>query len=256
MATDSPAAIANDTSFTMVSVPSGLVTCLESFSAVRTMFRSFFIGACIVVLGIGAATGEAQTDRKTILVVGDSISAGYGLKVEEGWVNLLQLRLRAQGYGYRVINASVSGETTAGGLSRLPRALALHRPALVILELGGNDGLRGLPLATTRDNLERMVRLSLQSHAAVLLVGMKIPPNYGPRYTDEFAQVFSNLARQRKLPLVPFFLDRVALKPALMQADGIHPTAAGQPLLLESLWPTLLPLLTPPTRLPAAPRSR
>jgi len=176
-------------------------------------------------------------------VLGDSISAGYGLQSGESWVALLQQRLTAQGYGYRVINASVSGETTTGGLSRIPRALALHKPAVVILELGANDGLRGLPLDTTRANLSRMVELSVGARAQVLLVGMKIPPNYGPRYALGFENIFSELATQRKLALVPFFLEDVALAPGLMQDDGLHPTAKAQPLMLQTLWPSLLPLL-------------
>lgn len=199
---------------------------------------------------MSAIHGAAQADAKTILVVGDSISAAYGLKLEQGWVSLLQLRLHAQGYGYRVVNASVSGETTSGGLSRLPRALALQKPSIVILELGGNDGLRGLPLATTRSNLNDMVALAVKAKAKVLLVGMKIPPNYGPRYTEEFARLFSELSRTRSLPLVPFFLERVALTPGLMQADGIHPNTAGQPLLLDTLWPVLRPMLGAPAKLP------
>ncbi len=208
------------------------------------------------MLGLVSSASHARPDGKTILVVGDSISAAYGLKLETGWVSLLQARLNAQGYGYRTVNASVSGETTAGGLARLPRALALHQPAIVIVELGGNDGLRGLPLATTRANLDRIVTLSQQAGAQVLLVGMRIPPNYGPRYAEEFAHVFSDLARRRKLPLIPFLLERVALDPALMQADGIHPTAAGQPALLETVWPKLAKLLVKETQLPAARRSR
>ncbi|MFO1427057.1 MAG: arylesterase [Steroidobacteraceae bacterium] len=185
----------------------------------------------------------AAATPPTILVLGDSISAGYGIALEQGWVALLQRRLADQGYGYRVVNASVSGETTTGGLNRLPRALALHRPAIVIVELGGNDGLRGLPLETTRDNLQRIVQLTRGARARVLLVGMKIPPNYGPRYASGFEQIFSELARRERLPLLPFFLDKVALTPGLMQADGIHPNAAGQPVLLANLWPVLLPLL-------------
>ena len=201
-----------------------------------------------------ADIANAQSDTQTILVVGDSISAGYGLKVEAGWVNLLQQRLHAQGYGYRVINASVSGETTAGGASRLARALNLHKPAIVILELGGNDGLRGLPLTTTRANLEHMVTLSLKAKAQVLLLGMQIPPNYGPRYTAQFAKLFGDLARSRKVALVPFFLERVALTAGLMQADGIHPNTAGQPLLLDTLWPVLTPLLRNAPKLPVTRR--
>jgi acyl-CoA thioesterase-1 len=186
-----------------------------------------------------AAAGSART----ILVLGDSISAGYGIRVEEGWVALLQARLRKEGYGYRVVNASVSGETTTGGLTRLPRALRLHAPAIVILELGGNDGLRGLPLTDTRANLTRMTDLSIEAGARVLLVGMKIPPNYGPRYAEGFEKVFADLAAQRKLPLVPFFLEKVALEPGLMQDDGLHPTAKGQPIMLDALWPYLKPML-------------
>ncbi len=189
---------------------------------------------------------------RTILVLGDSISAGYGIRLEEGWAALLQTRLRAQGYVYRVVNASVSGETTTGGLTRLPRALRLHTPQIVILELGGNDGLRGLPLAQTRSNLARMVDLAGTAGARVLLVGMKIPPNYGTRYADGFERLFVDLARQRKLPLVPFFLDKVALAPGLMQDDGLHPTARAQPLMLDTLWPVLRPLLTAPSKASAA----
>lgn len=172
-------------------------------------------------------------------MLGDSLSAGYGINLEDGWVALLQKRLKGQGYGYRVVNASVSGETTAGGLQRLPRALALHKPEIVILELGGNDGLRGLSLATTADNLGRMVQLSEAAGARVLLLGMKMPPNYGPKYTQGFEQIFADLARRKKLAFVPFFLERVALKPGMIQADGIHPTVQAQPLMLDSVWPTL-----------------
>ncbi len=195
----------------------------------------------------GVAAAPPATAR-TILVLGDSISAGYGIRLEEGWAALLQSRLRTQGYGYRVVNASVSGETTTGGLTRLPRALRLHAPQIVILELGGNDGLRGLPLADTRKNLARMVELAGTAGARVVLVGMKIPPNYGARYADGFERLFVDLAQQRKLPLVPFFLDKVALAPGLMQDDGLHPTAKAQPLMLDTLWPVLRPLLTVPSK--------
>jgi acyl-CoA thioesterase I len=173
--------------------------------------------------------------------------------MQEGWAALLQARLTKQGYGYRVVNASVSGETTTGGLTRLPRALRLHAPAIVILELGGNDGLRGLPLADTRGNLARMIELSTAAGARVLLVGMKIPPNYGARYADGFERLFADLARERRVPLVPFFLDKVALAPGLMQSDGLHPTARAQPIMLDTLWPVLRPMLQPanPVRSPA-----
>ncbi len=190
-----------------------------------------------------AAASPAATPAPAILVVGDSISAGYGLTAKEGWVALLQNRLKAQGYGYRVANASVSGETTTGGLARLPRALSVHRPAIVILELGGNDGLRGLPLETSRANLERMIVLSKDAGAQVLLLGMKIPPNYGARYSEGFEKVFRDLARQHRLAFEPFFLSKIALEPGMIQADGLHPTAKAQPMMLETMWPALRPLL-------------
>jgi acyl-CoA thioesterase I len=190
------------------------------------------------------AAVSASAGTPVILVFGDSISAGYGLpNVEQGWVALLQAKLRDQGYGYQVVNASVSGETTAGGLARLPRALSLHHPAIVILELGGNDGLRALPAAQMRDNLSRMVELSTAATAKVLLLGMRIPPNYGPEYTAQFAQVYSDLARDKKLPFVPFLLNGIALAPNLMQADAIHPNQSGQARLLDNVWPTLQALL-------------
>jgi acyl-CoA thioesterase-1 len=191
-----------------------------------------------------AAVPTARADAPVILVFGDSISAGYGLpRVEQGWVALLQARLKQQGYGYDVVNASVSGETTAGGLARLPRALALHHPKIVILELGGNDGLRALPIADMRSDLSRMIDLSAAAGAKVLLLGMRIPPNYGPDYTAQFAQVYVELAASRHVAAVPFLLEGVALNADLMQGDGIHPNPAGQPRLLENVWPALVPLL-------------
>jgi acyl-CoA thioesterase-1 len=189
------------------------------------------------------ALQNALASPRTILVFGDSLSAAYGIRPEEGWVALLAQRLKSQGYGYQIVNASVSGETTEGGLERLPRALQLHQPGIVILELGGNDGLRGLPSSATRANLARMVQLSQAAAARVLLVGVRLPPNYGERYTEEFARLFPELASQYHLPLVPFLLERVALDPALMQADGLHPNARGEPLVLDTLWPHLKPLL-------------
>jgi acyl-CoA thioesterase I len=190
------------------------------------------------------ASASAQAEAPVILVFGDSISAGYGLaRVEQGWVELLRTRLNTQGYGYQVVNASVSGETTAGGLARLPRALELHHPKIVILELGGNDGLRALPITQMRANLTQMVELASAAGAKVQLLGMRMPPNYGPEYTEQFAMVFSELARDKKLPLVPFLLTDIALSSTLLQSDDIHPNAAGQPILLENVWPTLKPLL-------------
>jgi len=189
------------------------------------------------------ATGSAP---RTIVVLGDSLSAGYGIKIQDGWVSLLSKRLVSGGYGYRVVNASISGETTQGGLARLPRALTTHKPDIVIVELGGNDGLRGLPLATSRENLRKIIELAKASNARVVLVGMVIPPNYGPRYGQQFRDMFAELAKTYSLPFVPFFLDKVALTDGLMQDDGIHPNAKGQPQLLENLWPKLKPLLVAP----------
>ena len=190
------------------------------------------------------ANGAAPAETPVILVFGDSISAGYGLsRVEQGWVTLLQTRLKDEDYGYNVLNASVSGETTAGGLARLPRALDLHKPKIVILELGGNDGLRALPIAQMRANLVRMVDLASAAGAKVLLLGIRMPPNYGPEYTEQFRSCYSDLARDKKLPLVPFLLNDVAQSPNLMQADGMHPNELGQPKLLANVWPSLKPLL-------------
>jgi acyl-CoA thioesterase-1 len=190
-----------------------------------------------------AVSGAAAASDRTVLVLGDSLSAGYGLKPAQGWVALLEKRLQAQGYEYRVVNASISGETSGGGLQRLPRALETHNPAVLILELGANDGLRGLPLTLTRDNLTKAVQIARQSGAKVLLVGMRLPPNYGPRYTNDFIRMYRDIATASRTALVPFLLQSVALKPALMQADGLHPTAQAQPALLETVWPHLAPLL-------------
>lgn len=177
--------------------------------------------------------------------MGDSISAAYGIQTDQGWVSLLAESLERSEYPYEVVNGSISGETTAGGLARLPKALETHDPAVVIIELGGNDGLRGYPTDVVRENLRRMVELSLAGDREVLLVGMQIPPNYGPRYTRAFFDVYADVAAQTGVSLVPFFLEKVALTPDLMQEDGIHPTAEAQPLLLETLWDYLEPLLAP-----------
>jgi acyl-CoA thioesterase-1 len=197
-----------------------------------------------VLLILWVAAVPAYADAPAILVFGDSISAGYGLpRIDRGWVALLQARLKSEGYGDEVVNASVSGETTAGGLARLPRALGLHHPAVVVLELGGNDGLRALPIEQMRANLARMIDLARSAGAKVLLLGMRIPPNYGREYTDQFSAVYADLARDKHTPLVPFLLTDVALHPDLMQADGVHPVEAAQPLLLATVWPALAPLL-------------
>ncbi len=181
--------------------------------------------------------------QPVILVMGDSLSAAFGINPNDGWVNLLQQRLDGQRSGYQVVNASVSGETTAGGLNRLPRLLNQHRPEIVILELGANDGLRGLPLIGMKSNLSQMIEQSLQAGARVLILGMKLPPNYGPAYTHQFHENYLSLAKRFQQSVVPFFLDKVALRPELVQADGLHPTKQAQSLLLETVWPQLIPLL-------------
>jgi acyl-CoA thioesterase-1 len=198
---------------------------------------------CALLLALLCLPTLHAAPQPTILVFGDSISAAYGIRVEEGWVSLLQKKLASQGYGYRVVNASVSGETTGGGLARLPRALEQHRPAILILELGGNDALRGLPLADVRTNLDGMIRKSQAAGARVVLAGMRMPPNYGPRYSQEFQEIYSRLSREHRLPLIPFVLEDVALDANLMQADGLHPNAKAQPKLLNEIWPRLEPLL-------------
>ena len=178
-----------------------------------------------------------------ILVLGDSLSAAHGFDLAQGWVQGLRERLASHDEDREVINASISGETTRGGLARLPELLARHRPAIVILELGGNDGLRGTPLAAMRANLGRLVELAQAANAQVLLLGMRLPPNYGPVYTKKFHNVYADLARDYELAWLPFFLAGVATRPAWMQTDGIHPTAAAQPHLLENVWPVLKPIL-------------
>jgi acyl-CoA thioesterase-1 len=190
------------------------------------------------------AAVSAKADAPVILVYGDSISAAYGLEhVEQGWVELLRIRLKEQGYVYQVVNASVSGETTAGGLARLPRALQIQHPKLLVIELGGNDGLRALPVAQMRANLGQMIDLATTAGAKVLMLGMRMPPNYGPEFTAAFHAVYTGLAQEKKTALVGFLLDGTALDPTLIQADDIHPNAAAQPILLNNVWPALKPLL-------------
>ena len=198
----------------------------------------------VLLTGLAAAApAGAAAGKPVVLVLGDSLSASYGIPVGQGWVALLQRRLDREGYGYTVVNASVSGETTVGGLERLPRALARHKPAIVIVELGGNDGLRGLPVPELRANLEAIIKASRGAGAKVLLAGIRIPPNYGPRYTEQFYGVYGELARTLKIAWVPFFLEGIALRDDLFQDDGIHPALEAQPILVENVWPALKPLL-------------
>jgi acyl-CoA thioesterase-1 len=188
----------------------------------------------------------AGADAPVLLVVGDSISAGYGLPAGSGWVDLLAARLEKDRYALRVINASISGDTTAGGRARLPSLLTRYDPAIVVIELGGNDGLRGGNLAATRENLDAMVEATRRAGAKVLLVGMKLPPNYGPAYTREFEMLYATVAAARKAPLVPYFFAGFGERNEFFQSDRIHPTAAAQTKLLDNVWPVLKPLLPAP----------
>lgn len=183
-----------------------------------------------------------QAAEPTLLVFGDSLSAGYGIDMRQAWPELLQQRLQAQGYRHRVVNASISGETTAGGRNRLTGELKQHRPAIVILELGANDGLRGLPLLAAEKNLGAMIEESQRAGAKVLLAGIRLPPNYGA-YGERLFEMYGKLARRHKTALLPFLLDGVGGESTLMQTDGLHPRADAQPRILENVWPLLAPLL-------------
>jgi acyl-CoA thioesterase-1 len=206
--------------------------------------RTLFLVLSLVLYSLsGGAPAARAADKPAILILGDSLSAGYGIPPEQGWVARLQQRLDGEGYGYTVVNASVSGETTAGALERLSRALKLHQPAIVIIELGGNDGLRGLPVDDIRLNLESIITACHDAGAEVVLTGIRIPPNYGPQYTETFYGVYETLAKQQEIPWVPFFLEGIALRDDLFQDDGIHPDLQAQPLLLDNVWRVLQPLL-------------
>ena len=185
----------------------------------------------------------AVAAERSILVVGDSLSAAYGLPQQRGWVALLGERIKRERLDYSVVNASISGDTTGGGLARIDRLLAQHKPAVVVLELGGNDGLRGMPVAAMKRNLSGMIEQSRKSGARVLLVGMRMPPNYGPQYTGEFERAFAELAKQHRTALVPFLFEDFSVGRDFFQPDGIHPTEAAQPVMLETIWKRLKPLL-------------
>ncbi len=196
-----------------------------------------------LIFGLGLLLTSFIVPAQTLVVVGDSISAAYGLDIERGWVSLLQQRITDSGLSYQVVNASISGDTSAGGRNRLPALLQQHQPQLVIIELGGNDGLRGLSLGQMQANLANMIEQSQKQGAKVLLLGMRIPPNYGPRYTESFYQVYQKLAAEYQVALVGFFLEGVGGVDGMIQRDGIHPTEAAQELLLNNAWPKLELLL-------------
>jgi acyl-CoA thioesterase-1 len=201
------------------------------------MFIRIVLFFCLILPGSGIAAG-------VVLVFGDSISAGYGLPREAAWVSLLERRLLQAAPGYKVVNASISGETTLGGRNRIEAALKTHRPAVVIVELGGNDGLRGAPIAAITENLEHIIEASQRSGARVVLVGMRLPPNYGTAYTEKFQQAYQTLAARHRTALVPFIFDGFADRREYFQPDGIHPTAGAQAFMLENVWNALAPLVT------------
>ena len=187
---------------------------------------------------------SAEEATNTLLVYGDSLSAAYGIQEAQGWVTLLESRLNEENWPYKLINGSVSGETTTGGLERLPAMLSIYQPDLVILELGGNDGLRGLPRETLKANLKKMISLIRAEGGEVLLTGIQIPPNYGPRYTEPFFSLYTEISEEDSLALVPFLIEGIPQQPELMQNDGIHPKAEAQIMILDNVWPYLEPMLS------------
>ena len=210
------------------------------FFRLRSIMRVVLLS--LLLLGLSCLvfiTAPTYAASNSILIYGDSLSAAYGIPQEQGWVSLLQQRLEDQHYPFRVINASVSGETSSGGLSRLSATLNEHHPNIVILELGANDGLRGLPLSVMKDNLGQMIEQSKRSGAKVLLIGMKIPPNYGSRYSQSFTQKYQQLSQEFKVPRVSFMLQGMENRQELIQDDGLHPNVQGQPMILENIWPQL-----------------
>ena len=211
----------------------------------RLKYRLLFVLFSVTPLFANAETiPDAVPDQApAIVVLGDSLSAAYSMEISQAWPSLLQQRLIENGHAHRIFNSSITGDTTQGGLARLPRLLDKHQPVIVLLELGGNDGLRGLPIEVTRSNLSSMIEQSQSIGAAVLLAEMRIPPNYGRTYTEKFNETYSLLQQKYAIELLPFLLQDIALEPGLMQADGIHPTAAAQPLILDQIWEILLPLL-------------
>jgi acyl-CoA thioesterase-1 len=209
------------------------------------MLRELLFVGMLLPATLPAAGAEPADDPPAIVVLGDSLSAAYGLPMERGWVALLQERLTDGDIGYRVVNASISGDTTGAGLTRLPKILERHRPAVVVLALGANDGLRGIPTRQIEDGLTNLVRLARGAGAQVLLVGLRLPPNYGAAYTEGFQATLRAVAEAEEVPLVPDLLAGVAEDWRLMQADGLHPTAEAQPRILDNLWPALVPMLQP-----------
>ena len=226
---------------TFAFVVSILLAGMATTMAAATVYQS--ASSHLQNLSKGDSSNATNPDVSSILVLGDSISAGYGMNVDDGWVNLMNQTLRQRELAYRMVNASISGETTVGGLKRLPDLLREHAPSIVVIELGGNDGLRGYPTTKIMDNLLTMTDLVKAAGARPVIITMRIPPNYGPRYTRAFEQVFADAAEQSKATLVPFLFEELAVDAQMMQDDGIHPTAKAQPLLVEGFLPYLLDLM-------------
>jgi acyl-CoA thioesterase-1 len=203
----------------------------------------FFLKKLTVAAVLAAASASAYSAPKTVLVVGDSLSAEYGLSRGAGWVALLGQKLKSEKIDATIVNASISGETTSGGRARLPALLSAHKPEIVVIELGANDGLRGLPVDAASANLREMIAMAQKQRAKVMLIGMRMPPNYGRAYTERFFGMFASLAKEYKAPLVPFMLEGVADKPALFQADRLHPSAQAHPIILNNIWPTFYKLI-------------
>ena len=222
--------------------PRGPVTTLETPSALTIEKPAFFLHLWFIVIFLvlfGVSPTAIAADEKAVLVLGDSLSAGYGISVEESWPNLLQQRLQEEGYGHQVVNVSVSGDTTRGGARRLGPLIIEHDPDVVVIALGANDGLRGIKVAEIRKNLTHIINVSQVIGASVVLIKVRIPPNYGPGYTESFEAVFDNLGRDDEVMYAPFMLERFAADQSAFQRDGLHPTAEAQPQILDTLWPTI-----------------
>jgi acyl-CoA thioesterase-1 len=242
IAIESPFSTLKLISDNMVKLPSGLLTTLVTFSAAKTatvLDELFDMRNFVTFFVLLLSAGANGADYPAVIVFGDSLSAGYGIDVDQSWPTLLQSRLTSLGYEHRVVNASISGETTEGGVTRIGSALENFNPDLVILELGGNDGLRGFPPERMRENLRKIIESSKAAGAAVVLLGIRIPTNYGPRYTKSFENVYRELAQELDVPWIEFFMEGIALNSDLMQDDGIHPNAIAQPMLLDNAWPII-----------------
>ena len=201
--------------------------------------RKIALGILLIVFSVSLSIQADTHAQKKIMVFGDSLSAAYGMKVQEGWVELLRQRLNEENFAYDVVNASISGNTSGNGLERVKTDLELHKPDIMVLELGGNDGLRGHPPRMFKSNMEKIIEAAMNQGTQVVLLGIRLPPSYGKRYIEAFESVYEKLAENYSLPFVPFFMENVGTERALMQNDGIHPNAKGQPVLLDNVWPTL-----------------